>query len=331
LTEEFKMSTSDGDVFVQLEVALLKTHPEQERIFGKANEHEIEELATDMAKNGQLQEIEILPDGTQLTGHKRRLAAMRLGWKHLRARVRHDLADNPADALRRLVEDNLYRRQQSPLGIARCYRQLKMLESHSSTGRLYDSENKELREVIANRMGGNVSGRTLDRHLRIVEHTPVEVQHAADSGRLPMGDAEKVAGLPEQQKDEIAEEIRNGGDPKKVVRRVIAEAPRREKNVYAVQKAFIPALERWVEDLGNRVDEMRSISTKDEQVLVEGEKLIRQVLNLAKQRRQNEGDLLELPELLAGLGKGSSPRHRSNPKDEGHPPVNMAENKTRAG
>ena len=106
----------------------LRPHPKQGQYFPDAPPHEVAELAADMEANGQLQPVEALPDGTIIAGHKRLAAARLLGWTELDVWVRDDLAADPAAAERRLIEDNLHRRQLGKLGLARCYRALKVLE-----------------------------------------------------------------------------------------------------------------------------------------------------------------------------------------------------------
>jgi hypothetical protein len=77
--------------------------------------------------------------------------------------------------------------------MARCYKRLKQLESGKPDARLWDFEHRELRDRIGKRL--NLSGRTLDRYLRILDHTPKEVQDALEADRVPMTIAEKVASL----------------------------------------------------------------------------------------------------------------------------------------
>ena len=54
---------------------------------------EIEALARDMDENGLRDPVEVLPDGTLVTGHQRVRAAGLLGWEEIDVVVRHDLAD----------------------------------------------------------------------------------------------------------------------------------------------------------------------------------------------------------------------------------------------
>ncbi len=149
-----------------------------------------------------------MPDGVIIAGHKRVAAAKSLGWAEVAAWVRDDLVGDDAAVERRLVEDNLTRRQLGPLAMARCYKALKVLERTSKSARLTDSESKELRDQLGKRL--NCSGRTLDRYLRVLDHTPQVVQDAVESGALPLTLAEKVASLNNARREQIAKRSAKG-------------------------------------------------------------------------------------------------------------------------
>src|SRR5690349_3061937 len=111
---------SDGNrTIVKWQVDDFRPHPRQGHLFAAPTPHEIAELAADMQQNGQLSPVEILPNGTIIAGHNRIAAARLLGWKEVSVWVRHDLAGNPVAAERRLIVDNLTRRQLGAMGRAR--------------------------------------------------------------------------------------------------------------------------------------------------------------------------------------------------------------------
>ena len=235
------------------QLSTLKPHPKQSTLFADAPPHEIEELAADIKLNGQLTPIEILRDGTIITGHKRVAAARFLGWTELDVWVRDDLEAEGAVAVeRRLIDDNLNRRQLGPLGMARCYKHLKLLGRPIYGAGLASYENTELRDQIGKRLG--VSGRTLDRYLRILDETPQEVQDAVAANKLPLTLAEKVAGLTQAQREQVAAEIQAGGDPRAVVCKFVVKANGRHKNAADAFGAFLRNLERGVADVENRLD-----------------------------------------------------------------------------
>jgi ParB family chromosome partitioning protein len=243
----------------------LKAHPKQAQLFTEPPEHEVRELAKDLKANGQLTPVEVLPDGTLVCGHKRVLAARHLGWDEVDAWVRQDLAGDPQAAERRLIEDNLNRRQMGPLEVARCYQHLRRLGRPPHRGPLATWEKGDLRDDIGRRLG--ISGRNLDRYLRVLEGTPPEVQDAVAAGKLPLTAAEKVAGLARPRQEQLAAEIRGGGGPAEVVRKYLPRATGRHRHVGDAAGAFLKALERGVDDLEGRAEEVLGLTAEDVDVL----------------------------------------------------------------
>jgi ParB/RepB/Spo0J family partition protein len=279
------------------QLAKLMPHPKQCQLFGHMPEHEIQELADDLRRNGQLQPLEILPDGTIVAGHRRTEAAKLLGWDQVDVWVRHDLADDPVAVERRLIEDNLHRRQLGPMGKARCYLRLKELEGGDRGGRLPDHEWKDLRDRLGKRLGG--SGRNLDRYLRILNCTPQEVQDAVEAGRLPLTLAYQVVGLKVPQKELIARQIREGGNPKTVVTRAVGKKDSKHKRARDAKAAFLKALERGRADLNGRVQEVGWVTAEEQKTLQEGANLIKSLQQRARKQPKRPPSL----DTLLGLGE----------------------------
>jgi ParB family chromosome partitioning protein len=278
------MATNDRKV-ERWELGRLQENPLQRQVFAEPPQHEVEELADDMRANGQATAVEATPDGTIIAGHKRLAAARLLGWTEINVWVRWDLADDPAAAERRLIEDNLNRRQLTPLELAACYRRLKQLAQYDPGGPLLDYERGDLRDRIGKRLG--VSGRSLDRYLRVLD-APQEVRAAVAAGKLAVTVAEKVVGLTTKQRAEIAEELRAGGEPREVVRRFLNAAPRRARNANDATKLLVRALTRARADLCGWVEEVRCITARDEEALRDGERLIRRLLEQGRALRAAE-------------------------------------------
>jgi hypothetical protein len=140
--------------------------------------------------------------------------------------------------------------------------------------------------VIGKRLG--ISGRTLDRYLRILDNTPLEVQNAVEAGTLPVTLAEKVAGLAKSHREQINQEIREGGDPKVVVRRTLGTAPRKTKNANDVKDLFVRGVERAVTGLDGRLEEVRWANVREEATLEKGRTLICQLLERAEELRKDQ-------------------------------------------
>jgi ParB/RepB/Spo0J family partition protein len=294
-------------------VEKLKPHPRQGLLFPEPSPEEVKELAADMAKNGQLQPVEILPDGTLIAGHKRTAAAKLLGWAVLDAWVRDDLAAEGEGAVeRRLIEDNLTRRQLDPLALARCALRLKQLARTQAGTRLSDTEKGEVRDQIGARL--NLSGRHVGRLLRVVEHAPVEVQHAVSTGQLSMSDAHAVAGLAKSEREKIAQQIRDGADPKKVVGGFVGKKDGKHKRVLDAKAAFFRSLRRGLADLDGRVSEVWWLNADERETLRQAMTTLKQ---LEKARHQPEE--LPLEELLGfirehdGDDAGSTPQEAPTP------------------
>jgi hypothetical protein len=94
--------------------------------------------------------------------------------------------------------------------------------------------------------------------------------------------AEKVVGLTTKQQAEIAEQLRGGGEPREVVHRFLAAAPRRAKKPNDATKLLVQALRRALADLCGRVEEVRWITARDEKALRAGARLIRRLQKQAR-------------------------------------------------
>src|SRR5262249_15963926 len=139
------MTTSNEKRIEQWPIGRLSPHPKQGLIFSSPPESEVNELAEDIQRNGQLQPVEALPSGVTIAGHKRIAAAKRLGRTDITVWVREDLANDPAAVEKRFIEDNLHRRQLGPLTLARCYVRLKELDKKSPRTALLPDQRQDLR------------------------------------------------------------------------------------------------------------------------------------------------------------------------------------------
>lgn len=242
----------------------LKPHPQQYAVFPKPPEYLIKELATDIENNGLQLPVEILSDGTIIAGHKRTEAARRLGWNEIDVWVRADLDDDPAAAEIRLIEDNATRGHYSRLVLARCYLREKELRGRSPLARVTSNESMEFRDLMGKRLG--LSGRTLDRHLRVVRLTPVEVQNAVETGDVPMAVALDVANLADAAKEQIAAAIREGRNPRDVIDEFLKKSPPTTPPTTPPRKALdmlLRGLDRAVKQLGDRIEKVRSITPSE--------------------------------------------------------------------
>ena len=196
-------------------IATLREHPGQQDMFGEIAKAELNTLVDDMKANGLRVLVEVLPDGTIITGHQRARAAKLLGWTEITVNVRHDLAEAGAAAIETaFIADNLNRRQLSPLGKAACIKRLIELEAGGRNGGLSGRQADRLKEVVAERMG--LSPRSVNRYLLILKCL-VAVQQAFDRGDLTLTEAGKVALLSSSLQEEVVRRVAAGEKPKIVL------------------------------------------------------------------------------------------------------------------
>jgi len=190
----------------------LKPHPLQAEFFADLSTQDLTRLQESLSSNGQIEPVEILPDGTIISGHQRVQAATRLGWTEITCWVRDDLVAQGDEAVeRRFIESNFNRRQLTPLEQARCYRKLKQMQKTK-----YGQPNVsgELRDYLAKQF--DMSGRNMDRWEKLL-NAPREVQDAVGQKKLKLVDGGRVASLRPEQQAEIASRIQAGEAPAAVV------------------------------------------------------------------------------------------------------------------
>jgi ParB family chromosome partitioning protein len=207
------------DQIERVEVARLRPHPRQAEFFGDLSRPSFELLVEDIRRNGLRHPIEILADATIVCGHQRVRAAKVLGWTEIDAIVLDTIDEAVIE--RRLIEDNLARRQLGFIAQLRLYEALK----REALGRPRSSDPGALRDWLAKLTGVKRCGRTMERWLRILD-TPREVQDAVDAGLITRSDALRVLKLSVDDRSRLAAEISAGGDAREVVARFLSRPAR---------------------------------------------------------------------------------------------------------
>jgi ParB-like chromosome segregation protein Spo0J len=289
---------------IDLPLELLRPHPRNAEVYRQRSQAEIMDLAADMTRNGQLEAVEVVPDGSgylTVSGHGRWQAAQFLGWPTLRCWVRDDLAEAGPEAVEiRLIEANLYRRQLSRLDLVRSYRELKRLARNKRGKRVSEEQAKgDLRDLIGKRFNPPVSGRTLDRWLQVLD-LPMPVQEAVEHGEVKLTDAVKLAGLNGTVKEKIAKELAEGKPACVVLSRHLDKAVGGNGSDaelaadLAASRALdrlLKALVRGLEDLGPRVNDLRRIAIGDEvETLKKGKQMIGAVIARIEENRKREAE-----------------------------------------
>jgi ParB-like chromosome segregation protein Spo0J len=272
---------------IELPVTGLKPHPLQARIYTPRSDWQIEELAESM-KKGLDDPVEVLSDlSTVVRGNGRVEAAKRLGWEKITCWVRRDLEDAGPEAVEtRLVEDNLARRHLSRLDVVRSIRHLKQIARNKWGVRADAYKIKgDLRDLVARRYG--LSGRTLDRYLQVLD-LPLPLQQAVDQGTLPVTLATRVVALGPAEQRRIAERVQAGADPRKVVRELLPQKAARHVKAADAVVAFHRNLERGLDDLDGRLEELSPRALEPYQPgLRRAKEVITRLLARARRARRN--------------------------------------------
>ncbi len=242
------------DVVEWMPTTDLRPHPRQAELVGDCGDAELEELEASIRDHGIQQPIEVLPDGTIVTGHQRWRAACRLELAEVPVRVRHDLAEaGEAAVLTHLVEDNVLRRQMGPLAIARAYRALKEIERNLPYEELYPRQRREIRDRLARRLGTGVSGRTLDRYERLLD-TPQVIQDAFSQQLLPMTIAIKVPDFSNEQKELMEHRIAAGESVREVVESMLPTPEPADDDSLIAYRRLLSTLEATMELLSTCIE-----------------------------------------------------------------------------
>jgi len=182
----------------------LRPHERQSAYFDDLSEAELQRLAESIDRNGLETPVQITTDNRIIKGHQRVRACKLLGWTEIDVRVRSDLDGNEEQIEYELLSDNLDRRQMTPIEIARCYRRLKTIEQQKSDGKRKAAGTGNLRDVIGRKF--EMSGRNLELLEKILD-TPEEVQQSVARRLLPVSAARRIARLPAEQQQTLANDI----------------------------------------------------------------------------------------------------------------------------
>jgi ParB family chromosome partitioning protein len=237
-------------------IGRLKDHPSQRTVFGDLADAELAALVDDMRKHGLRHPVEILSDGTVITGHQRVRAAKLLGWKEIEVVIRADLEEAGPDAVEaHLLSDNLIRRQLSPLGRARCIQRLFLIEDGCRSGMVFFEKKEELKAKIASQL--HLSLRSVNRYLLILE-TPPAIQQAFDRDEITLVNAGKVALLKKDCQEKIARRIEAGESARLVVGEHLAAENLRPSGADRAFERLFRALWRESQILKGRAAEVNS-------------------------------------------------------------------------
>jgi ParB/RepB/Spo0J family partition protein len=279
----------------------LKRSERQDANFHDLSDLDLRLLADDMEANGQTTPIEVRRDGTIIDGHQRLRAARLLHWPEVQVWVRDDLKGKRA-AERRMLEANLNRRQLHTLDRIRIAKRSLELDQWSRSGELSPSQEQGLTADLSEKLG--MGRRNVRRWLAVLK-APMVVQRAAQEGRLPLVDAERVSRMDAQTQQRIADAIARGEDPKLVV----GEAAKAKDNSKPADPSkefgrFIDFAEERLDTLEIGLDSIQrgSSSERDLEVIKRLESLLKSAKPvLAKQARRSRKAEAEFTSMAAKL------------------------------
>lgn len=194
-------------------VADLKPFYRQDVMYHPLTQEELERMA-EVARRESIPPFEILPNGTIIDGHQRRLIARMLGIEYVECWVRYDIADDVFAVARRDIETNRERCQLDQPDQVRLAVSAFEIDRKRKPGQLLEFERRELKKFVADRIG--MTPRHTQRLLNVIA-APMEVQRAYSKGLLKIDLAEKVHRLGNDVQTEIASGIRAGGEPTAIV------------------------------------------------------------------------------------------------------------------
>jgi len=189
----------------------LRWHPSYAKHFRDMTRSQFAAVLEDVDKHGVRKPLEILRDGTLITGNHRLLAVQAINGGEKKPPIgkvpvvfRDDLGQQGDLAVElALVAANLDRRHMGTIHLARGYR---FLLDNDPNGALIGGPGK-LRDKVAERL--RLSGPRLDRFMQLVM-LPPEVQLAIATNRLPPTAAIEISEMPPQAMQEILAAIANG-------------------------------------------------------------------------------------------------------------------------
>lgn len=304
----------------------LKSNPYQAEIYGDVSDVELQALTEDIKRDGLRSPIEITPLGVIIDGHQRVRAFKLLKRKAIPVHITGELSDD--ELKERLIRSNLNRRQLDPVSKARVIKTLAEIE-HKRQGKSFCAEkNIEFRDYLAQQLGGNVSGRTIDRYLAL-NRLPREIQDAVSLGRLPMTKALKILSLKKPKQIEFANQIASGNHPRNVFNSYFAKAISQNADVKAhpqkgqtlrnspaeIYRILICSLEHWIEDLADHGEDILETTGSHDHSLQVLERTIAFCQKMQALESAAKSQFLEMVEVqFPNVGLGGS-RRTSCPAD----------------
>jgi len=171
-----------------------------------------------------------------------------------------------------LINDNFLRRQLSPLACARCIGRLFEI---GQNGIHRTGQREATKAEVGRRLG--MSPRNVDRYLLILD-APIIIQHSFDRSEIKLIDAGRVALLPKQQQQDIANRIEAGEPAASVVKQSLAKPDEKTSELDGAFTRLVSSLRREVPRIRGHERQIPSRRlTHWQTVLRDGAKLLREL------------------------------------------------------
>jgi ParB/RepB/Spo0J family partition protein len=244
-----------------MKISALQSYPDQHVIYGDLSDAEFRMLRIDIEQHGLRQPIEVTADGIIIDGHQRVRAFRELGIEEIEVTILENLTSS--EVKERFLTANLVRRQLDPIAKARAFQALAELEA-TQKGKSHNvKHNKEFRDRLAEMLGGNMSGRTIDRYLRLLT-LPIAIQQAVSRNELTMSLAQKVASSSKTVQKDIAKKIQSGENIHDIIRNHCKQVNNNSKTAkYSQLIQFLDknldAMERNAKSIAGEAGNSRSV------------------------------------------------------------------------
>ncbi len=209
----------------------LKPHPRQAEDFGDLPAHEFDALVNRIKRCGLDEKIQIMPDGTIISGHQRCRALLKLGHRKYEVLVRYDLVGASDEEIEReFLEANTIRRQLSPLDQIKHALRIVEIERKKPRGSLVASGNPQVRDKVASML--EMSPKNASRYISILR-CPPPIQAAFESKFLTLIEASRCAFLSKECRTTLANglsSVRSRAEAKQLLGSVQAKEPKANRH-----------------------------------------------------------------------------------------------------
>lgn len=214
-------------------------------------EDELQQLADDIAANGQQYKIVRLPDGRVIDGRNRELACRVAGCEP-------DYRDEDMgedDVLAFVLSANVHRRQLTPSQRAMVAAELATMRlgdnQHTAEGAPRDASSQS---DVAGKM--EVSRRSVQRAAKVKDEAP-ELAAAVKDGKLDVNTAAKAAKLPKTSRKKIAK----AADPKKAAKEELAKQDETPEPPADEGAEFVKAVETLCREMDHVAARMKALKS----------------------------------------------------------------------